>query len=108
MFDGGDLTFYTREIRHIKPVNNAQVVIRNLTYDTVLCIDTASSLSYLQIKIVSSAEDGARLTIINRNQVSKVSFISEGVSIHNAPSGLSAGMATSFIFNAVTSQWCFD
>ena len=108
VFDGGDLTFYTREIRHIKPVNNAQVVIRNLTYDTVLCIDTDSSLSYLQFKIVSSAEDGARLTIINRNQVSKVSFISEGVSIHNAPSGLSAGMATSFIFNAVTSQWCFD
>ncbi|EON6569946.1 hypothetical protein ACBD66_003248 [Salmonella enterica] len=106
VFDGGEMAFYTRETRHITPVNNAQVVIRGLTYDTVLCIDTENSLSYLQFNVVSSAADGARLTIINRNSVDKISFVSEGVSIHNVPSSLSAGTATSFVFNATTSQWC--
>lgn len=106
VFDGGEVAFYTRETRHITPVNNAQVVIRGLTYDTVLCIDTANSLSYLQFNVVSAAVDGARLTIINRNTVDKISFVSEGVSIHNVPSSLSAGTATSFVFNATTLQWC--
>lgn len=101
-----DLTLYTREIRHITPGNNAQVVISDTTYDTAIFVNNDASLSYLQFRFLSSAVDGAKLTITAARAVEHVSFIAEGVSVHNVPNALPAGQPLEFTFNASTSMWC--
>lgn len=106
VFSDEEMTIYTREIRHITPANNAQVVISNTTYDTAIFVDNDASLSWLQFMIASEATDGAKLLITAAQPVERVSFIAEGVSVYNVPNALPAGQPLELTFNAPKKMWC--
>lgn len=105
VIEGGDITFPERNIRHIKPANNAQVVVDTINSDTVLFIDSDSALSYLQFRIMSGA-DGCRLSIIPNEDVTRTSFFTQDVLISDAPEALFAGKAITFTYNATMQMWC--
>ncbi|MED9467718.1 hypothetical protein RCN03_03850, partial [Escherichia marmotae] len=48
---GGDIEFFTHDIRHVTPVDNAQIVVNDLNDNTVLFVDNDSSLSYIQFNL---------------------------------------------------------
>lgn len=105
VIEGGDITFPERNIRHIKPANNAQVVVDTINSDTVLFIDSDSALSYLQFRIMPGA-DGCRLSIIPKEDVTRTSFLTQDVLISDAPEALFAGKAITFTYNATMQMWC--
>lgn len=102
---GEDIVFPEREIRHITPVNNAQVVVDNLNNDTVLFIDNDSALSYLQFKIAPGLVDGCRLSITPKRDVTRTSFLTQDAQVSDAPDALFAGKNVTFTYNATTQTW---
>lgn len=102
---GGDIEFFTHDIRHVTPVDNAQIVVNDLNDNTVLFVDNDSSLSYIQFNLVSGAADGGRLSIAAKNDIARVSFISRGVQIPDVPAQLSSGSSVNFVYNATTKMW---
>ncbi|MBN6451315.1 prophage tail fiber N-terminal domain-containing protein [Escherichia coli] len=106
VIEGGDITFPERNIRHIKPANNAQVVVDTINSDTVLFIDSDSALSYLQFRIMPGLVDGCRLSIIPKEDVTRTSFLTQDVQISDAPEAIFAGKAITFTYNATMQMWC--
>ncbi|EFH5537795.1 TPA: prophage tail fiber N-terminal domain-containing protein [Escherichia coli] len=106
VIEGGDITFPERNIRHIKPANNAQVVVDTINSDTVLFIDSDSALSYLQFRIMPGLVDGCRLSIIPNEDVTRTSFLTQDVQISDAPEAIFAGKAITFTYNATMQMWC--
>lgn len=107
VIEGEDITVPERNTKHSQPTDGAQVVVDNINNDVVLFIDNDSVLSYLQLKLVASTEtiDGARLSIVAKNDITRVAFISDGAQISNAPSQLSSKGSIDFVYNATLKMW---